>query len=341
MTDQKLNDLAVQAWKGAMGNAGTAVWLICQVTDLNMEEALALIKKTAVQVGGKLTVQLPTDAEVTQAVAALVSIRAHAIPAMARNDPPACRASRRARRAQSTGGKMSEILHRFDTLDDISTQLAAHADAIRMLGKHTIHNIIEIGRHLTEARDDVGHGNWLFWLSREFGWSDHTARNFMQVYELALKSENISNLDISASALYRLARPSTPVEVREEVIERAKTGERITVAAVKEVVEQAAIDLPVSNDLSDTPRKKLALPKAPAGSKPAPTTKSKKLERAVSPGDETLHGFTARVCDLRRRTKNQPPSRFARTATSTDDLMKLGEFLVELAEFKIKKGAGG
>src|SRR5262249_59011084 len=110
---------------------------------------------------------------------------------------------------------------------------------------------------------------------------------------------------VPVSALYLLARPSTPAEVREEVIERAEAGDRITVAAVKKVVEQAASsaspvenDPPGSNNLSDTPRKKLAPPKAqPAGSKPTLTTKSEKAGRAVVPGDEALHGFTACVCD--------------------------------------------
>jgi hypothetical protein len=87
MTDQELSELALQAWKGGMGDAGTAVWLLCQVTDLSIEEALARIKKTAARIGGKLTVQLPTDAEVAQAVAALISLQAHAIPAQARSNP--------------------------------------------------------------------------------------------------------------------------------------------------------------------------------------------------------------------------------------------------------------
>jgi hypothetical protein len=150
----------------------------------------------------------------------------------------------------------------LDTLDDVSTQLTAHADAIRALGKQTQHNIIEIGRHLTEARDEVGHGDWQFWLAREFNWSDRTALNFMRVYELSRKSEKFSDLSIPVSALYLLARPSTPDEVHEQVIKRAEAGERITVAAVKEVIERAATDLP-------TPPLE-NIPPAPVPSGPAP-----------------------------------------------------------------------
>jgi hypothetical protein len=151
-------------------------------------------------------------------------------------------------------------------LDDVATQLAAHADAIRALAKSAQRNIIEIGRRLTKARDDVGHGNWLQWLTREFSWSDRTALNFMRVYELSRLSEKFSDLSIPMSALYLLARPSTPDEVREQVIERAEAGERITVAAVKEAVEQAATDLPAPPVENDPPAPR---PRKPPPEKPA------------------------------------------------------------------------
>jgi Protein of unknown function (DUF3102) len=64
-----------------------------------------------------------------------------------------------------------------------SKLLAEHAKAIRALGKRAIADIIEIGRHLTEAKALAGHGNWLPWLKVEFGWTDQSARNFMQVHE--------------------------------------------------------------------------------------------------------------------------------------------------------------
>ena len=171
-----------------------------------------------------------------------------------------------AKRSGTNGCAMATLDNTFDTLDDISTRLAAHADAIRTLGKQTQHNIIEIGRHLTEARDDVGHGNWLFWLTREFGWSDRTALNFMRVYQMSLKSEKFSDLNIPVSALYLLARPSTPAEVREEVIERAEAGEQITVADVKEAVEHAATDQPIPPAETDSPA---PAPRKPLREKPA------------------------------------------------------------------------
>ena len=106
--------------------------------------------------------------------------------------------------------------------------LAQNAQEIRKLGKRASADVIEIGRRLTEMKKLCGHGNWLPWLQREFGWTDRHALNYMRVYEVSLKSENFSDLRIPVSGLYLLAAPSTPPEAVDEVIERAKSGERQT-----------------------------------------------------------------------------------------------------------------
>jgi hypothetical protein len=111
--------------------------------------------------------------------------------------------------------------------------LAEHASAIRALGKQTVENVIEIGDHLTKAKKIAGHGNWLPWLEREFGWDERTAQRFMSVQELASKSDNLSDLNLPLSALYMLAAPSIPPEARDEIIARAEAGEQVTVAEVK------------------------------------------------------------------------------------------------------------
>jgi hypothetical protein len=40
--------------------------------------------------------------------------------------------------------------------------------------------IIEIGRELLAAKDEIPHGEWLQWLEREFAWSNKTAEKYMQ-----------------------------------------------------------------------------------------------------------------------------------------------------------------
>jgi Protein of unknown function (DUF3102) len=116
--------------------------------------------------------------------------------------------------------------------------LAENAEEIRKLGKRAASDVIEIGRRLTEMKEICGHGNWLRWLQHEFGWTNRQALNYMRLYKLSLKSENFSDLSISVSALYLLAAPSTPPEVVDEVIERAKSGERQAHAEIKGKIDE-------------------------------------------------------------------------------------------------------
>jgi hypothetical protein len=115
--------------------------------------------------------------------------------------------------------------------------LAEHADAIRTLARRAVGDLIEIGRRLTEAKTLCGHGGWLPWLTREFGWTEQTALNFMRVHELS-KSKNFLDLSIPVSGLYLLAAPSTPPEVVDEVIDRAKSGERVTHAEIAQAIAE-------------------------------------------------------------------------------------------------------
>jgi hypothetical protein len=117
--------------------------------------------------------------------------------------------------------------------------VAEHAEAIRALGKQTIASVIEIGRRLTECKTILGHGKWLPWLEREFGWAEQSARNFMAVHAMSLKSPTVGDLNLDMRSLYLIAAPSTPAEVRDEVIERAKSGEKVTHAEVKRAVAEA------------------------------------------------------------------------------------------------------
>src|SRR5262252_10146615 len=116
--------------------------------------------------------------------------------------------------------------------------LAKHAAAIRRLGKRVVADVIEIGRLLTECKRICGHGNWLPWLDREFGWEETTAQRFMRVHELAL-SKSGKLPDLPVSAIYLLAAPSTPKEAAAKVIEHAEAGKPMSVAEVKQIVEQA------------------------------------------------------------------------------------------------------
>lgn len=130
----------------------------------------------------------------------------------------------------------AELLPMAATSDEIA--LAEHAAVIRALGKRVVSDIIEIGRRLTVAKKIAGHGNWLPWLDREFGWGDDTAINFMRIAELA-KSRNIRDLTLPVSGLYLLAAPSTPEEAQQDIIARAEAGEHLSVEDVRRIIDEA------------------------------------------------------------------------------------------------------
>lgn len=127
---------------------------------------------------------------------------------------------------------------------DIEARLAQHAEVIRVLSKRVIGDVIEIGRRLTEAKADIPHGGWLPWLEREFGWSEWTARRFIDVHELVEgKSGNLHDLNLPVSGLYLLARPSTPAAVTDAVLERAAAGETFTHAQVQKEIAKAKAEV--------------------------------------------------------------------------------------------------
>jgi hypothetical protein len=121
----------------------------------------------------------------------------------------------------------------------VEVELAAHAAVIRVLGKRVVGDVIEIGRRLTECKATLGHGNWLPWLDREFGWEETTALRFMRVFELQNKSGKLLDLDVPVSSLYLLAAPSTPKEARDAVIDAAAGGKRLTHDEVKDLIARA------------------------------------------------------------------------------------------------------
>jgi hypothetical protein len=128
----------------------------------------------------------------------------------------------------------------MSTVPDNNAILVEHAAAIRQLGKQTVENVIEIGRHLTEAKAEIKKlgRSWGDWLEVEFKWSNQQARRCMHIFERKSELNNLLNADLPVSALYLLAAPSTPKEARNEIIERAQAGESVSVAKTKRVVKR-------------------------------------------------------------------------------------------------------
>ncbi len=108
---------------------------------------------------------------------------------------------------------------------------------IKTLMRRNSQDLIDIGQKLIEVKQHLGHGSFRNWLKFEFNWSVSAATKFMQVAE-QFKCVNFTHLNITASTLYLIAAPSTPKEVREEVLERASNGENIGYTKAKAIVCQ-------------------------------------------------------------------------------------------------------
>lgn len=110
--------------------------------------------------------------------------------------------------------------------------LLAATARIKVRMARTADDIIEIGRDLIAVKEAIGHGNFLPWIEAEFGMSDQSAANFMNVAK-RFGGQNPNGLDFTPTVLYALAAPSTPDEVVDAAVERAGSGAKLTTADVK------------------------------------------------------------------------------------------------------------
>jgi hypothetical protein len=120
--------------------------------------------------------------------------------------------------------------------------------------RRSAQDIWEIGQKLAEVRSRLKHGQFDAWLKAEFGWSRRTAYNFINVFEAFGERTNFAQMNIATSALYLLAAPSTPQEMREEVLQRAKEGETITHKELRQFLKQGNSPSPTAVEKPEQPK---------------------------------------------------------------------------------------
>ncbi|ESY03242.1 hypothetical protein X753_24085 [Mesorhizobium sp. LNJC399B00] len=117
----------------------------------------------------------------------------------------------------------------LNDVDTIAVREAATRIKLRM--RRTVEDIIGIGLDLIDIKERVGHGHFMKWIKAEFKMSERSAQNFMGVAEVyADKYASLADLKVTAEALYLLAAPKTPSEVRDEIDRRIDAGELVTKA---------------------------------------------------------------------------------------------------------------
>ncbi|WP_169247993.1 DUF3102 domain-containing protein [Candidatus Competibacter phosphatis] len=122
---------------------------------------------------------------------------------------------------------------------EIAVKSRAAAERIKLRLKRTVEDIIEIGRELMAIKAELPHGQFLPWIAAEFEMSRQTADNFTSVYERFGNGKLPIFSSFKPSILYALSAPSTPESVIDRAIEKAETGDKVTVADVKQWKEAA------------------------------------------------------------------------------------------------------
>lgn len=129
---------------------------------------------------------------------------------------------------------------------DYSTLPAEHAKlatdaatAINTSAKRIQGYYMAIGQKLAEVKEALDHGQFCAWVKAEFPWMTvRTAQRYMSAWTaFGDKSDTVSYLP--PATVFDLAAPSTPLAVREQVVERLEAGERVGPAAVKGMIAEA------------------------------------------------------------------------------------------------------
>ncbi|MEM1242011.1 MAG: DUF3102 domain-containing protein [Cyanobacteria bacterium P01_H01_bin.26] len=157
------------------------------------------------------------------------------------------------------GSKASSIsgLFDYDSLEASKRSIIQQRTGeIRERLRRSAQDVWEIGEKLSDVRSRLQYGQFLTWLKVEFGWSQRTAYNFIKVYEtFGDRFANLAKVDIATSLLYQLASPSVPEDLRNEVLESAEQGKKITAnelrTAIKKVkqLKSAAVEAQTADEI--------------------------------------------------------------------------------------------
>jgi len=93
---------------------------------------------------------------------------------------------------------------------------------------------IKIGSALYHMRENIDHGHWASALKVQVGISPRTAERYINVYR---RFKNGLDVNLKASVLYSLSKPSTPDAVVEQVLRLAREGKDITPDQVDKMAE--------------------------------------------------------------------------------------------------------
>ena len=85
-------------------------------------------------------------------------------------------------------------------LNELAGNIRAAHTACRAAAEMSAERALEAGRWLIEAKALVKHGDWADWLEANVGFSQRTARRYMQLVKAGLESATVADLGIRGHA---------------------------------------------------------------------------------------------------------------------------------------------
>jgi len=144
-------------------------------------------------------------------------------------------------KAADRAERRSVIAASFDysKLDSETARIARHAaERVKASQKQVGKTLIAIGAELLKVKARLDHGSFGPWLQAEFNWDERTAQRYMGAAEaFGGKSDTVSELP--PTMIYALASPSTPPAVRDEIVRKLDSGERLDPATIRDSIAEA------------------------------------------------------------------------------------------------------
>ncbi len=103
---------------------------------------------------------------------------------------------------------------------EIETYLEHKAKRIQEISFGLRRDLVELGRHLNDAKQIVGHGKWNKWLKGNTDLCDKTAQNIINYYRLSLGHPEL--MSFNRSVIYRLGSSGYPDELKDQLSEYMK-----------------------------------------------------------------------------------------------------------------------
>jgi hypothetical protein len=212
--------------------------------------------------------------------------------------------------------------------------------AIRKTFRNDIANIIRRGELLQEAKDQLGHGQWLPWLEDNFSMDERTAQRAMAVAKFAAKYDSLSDLRLKKSALYDLISGDYPEKVINAVLNEAKskTVNHLRVWGINGELNpppkpQPVEDIPETGATDVTPANEQWLNDGAEAEKilDGPPQELPPTVDPAAPTDFRLAQFDRAIKSL-AELYTKSVSVFIDTGHSADDLEKMADFLRAVAD---------